>query len=161
MRWSSTGQYLETAAQWGGFQCGWDTTPGIFSTTAADGSPTFAVILKENHYGDVGSYCNDNTICPPDRDATNPNYGQKYFVSSLNPDLTIKWRFQNTNPNSCSYNNQGALTCVSDHPFGFEWCVNAPGIDSNGTTFANSEDGNLYELDRNGVLVNTVFTNLA
>ena len=31
----------------------------------------------------------------------------------------------------------------------------------NGTVFANSEDGNLYELDRNGALVNTVFTNLA
>jgi hypothetical protein len=52
------------------------------------------------------------------------------------------------------------LSCVADHPFGFEWCVNAPAVDGLGTVFANSEDGNLYEV-RNGVLVNTVFTNLA
>ena len=39
--------------------------------------------------------------------------------------------------------------------------MNAPAVDVNGTVFANSEDGNLYELDRNGNLVNQVFTNLA
>jgi outer membrane protein assembly factor BamB len=39
--------------------------------------------------------------------------------------------------------------------------VNAPGIDGNGTVFANSEDGNLYELDSTGKLVNRVFTQLA
>src|SRR5207247_10482143 len=100
-------------------------------------------------------------IRPPDRDATNPAYGEKYFISSLKPDLTFNWQFQNTNPDSCSYNNQGALTCTSDHPRGFEWCVNAPGIDSNGNVFANSEDGNLYEIDSTGVNFNTVFTNLA
>jgi len=52
-------------------------------------------------------------------------------------------------------------TSTSDHPAGFEWCVNAPAVDVNGTVFSNSEDGNLYEIDRNGRLVNTVFTNLA
>jgi hypothetical protein len=39
--------------------------------------------------------------------------------------------------------------------------VNAPGVDVNGTVFANSEDGNLYEVDRNGKLVKQVFTQLA
>src|SRR5437867_6955378 len=161
MRWSSTGQYLDTAAPWGGFQFGWDVTPAIFSYTAANGTSTFAVITKENHYGDVGSYCNDNKICPPDRDATQPDYGEQYFMSSLTPDLQINWRFQNTNPNSCQRNADGTLTCTADHPHGFEWCVNAPAIDVNGTVFSNSEDGNLYVIDRNGNLVNQVFTNLA
>jgi outer membrane protein assembly factor BamB len=39
--------------------------------------------------------------------------------------------------------------------------VNAPGVEVNGTVFANSEDGNLYEIDRSGKLVNQVFTQLA
>jgi hypothetical protein len=160
MRWSSAGQYLDTAAPWGGFQFGWDVTPAIFSYTV-NGSATFAVITKENHYGEAGSYCNDNTICPPDRNANHPSYPEQYFMTSLTPDLQITWRFQNTNPLSCQRNADGSQSCVSDHPFFFEWCVNAPAIDGNGTIFSNSEDGNLYVLDRNGQLLNTVFTNLA
>src|SRR5207244_4569202 len=128
MRWSSTGGYLDTAAPWGGFQFGWDTTPAIFST-----GTNFAVITKENHYGDTGSYCNDATICPPDRNATNPGYPEQYFIAARNPDLSFKWRFQNTNTLSCSYDNQGDFVCNSDHPNGFEWCVNAPAVDVNGT----------------------------
>lgn len=155
MRWSNTGAYLS------GFQFGWDTTPAIFKYTTAAGVSTFAVITKENHYGDVGSYCNDATICPPDRTANNPGYPEQYFMSSLSPDLSINWRWQNTNPLSCQRNKDGTLSCTSDHPFGFEWCVNAPAVDGNGVVFANSEDGNLYEIDRSGRLVNTVFTQLA
>lgn len=155
MRWSSSGTFLNA------FQFGWDTTPGIFPYTAPNGSPTFAVITKENHYGAVGSYCNDATICPPDRTATNPGYPEQYFMTSLSPDLNLNWRFQNTNHNSCTRNADGSISCVSDHPFGFEWCVNAPGIDVNGSVFANSEDGNLYEINSSGAVINTVFTNLA
>ena len=162
MHWTNAGQYIPANNDaLTGFQFGWDITPGIYPYVNSAGASTYAVILKENHYGDVGSYCNDKKICPPDRTATNPGYPEQYFISSLNPDLTIRWRFQNTNTNSCSYDNKGNLTCTSDHPFGFEWCVNAPGIDSNGNVFANSEDGNLYELDANGHNFNTVFTNLA
>ena len=162
MRWSSAGVYLGSNNDAiSGFQFGWDTTPAVFPYTAADGTSTFAVITKENHYGDVGSYCNDNTICPPDRTATNPGYPEEYFMTSLNPDLSRKWRWQNTNTLSCSHAKDGTLSCVSDHPFGFEWCVNAPAVDNNGTVFSNSEDGNLYEIDRNGNLLNQVFTNLA
>ena len=167
MHWTNAGQYIPANniptndPATSGFQFGWDITPGIYPYVNSAGASTYAVILKENHYGDVGSYCNDKKICPPDRTATNPGYPEQYFISSLNPDLTIRWRFQNTNTNSCSYDNKGNLTCTSDHPFGFEWCVNAPGIDSNGNVFANSEDGNLYELDANGHNFNTVFTNLA
>ena len=39
--------------------------------------------------------------------------------------------------------------------------MNAPAVDINGTTFANSEDGNLYIINSSGVLINQVFTNLA
>ena len=161
MRWASTGQYLDTASPWGGFQFGWDTTPSIFQFTGADGVATFAVITKENHYGDVGSYCNDAAICPPDRDATHPAYPEQYFMTSLTPNLAVNWRWQNTNPLSCTRNPDGTLSCTSDHPHGFEWCVNAPAVDVNGTVFSNSEDGNLYEIDRNGNLLNRVFTQLA
>ena len=60
-----------------------------------------------------------------------------------------------------SRNPDGTLSCTSDHPHGFEWCVNALAVDVNGTVFSNSEDGNLYEIDRNGNLLNRVFTQLA
>ncbi len=161
MRWSNNGQYLDTtAAPWGGFQFGWDTTPAIYPYTAPNGTSTFAVITKENHYGDVGSYCNDSTLCPPDRNASDPAYPEQYFLTSMTPDLQVNWRFQNTNTLSCTRNSDGSISCVSDHPNGFEWCVNAPAVDVNGTSFVNSEDGNLYEV-RNGQLLNTVFTNLA
>lgn len=155
MRFSSTGQFLN------GFEFGWDVTPAIYSYVNSSGVPTYAVVTKENHYGDVGSYCNDAKICPPDRTATDPAYPEQYFVTSLNPDLSIRWRFQNTNTLSCSRNADGSLSCTSDHPFGFEWCVNAPAIDSVGRVFANSEDGNLYIVNPDGSLVNNVFTNLA
>jgi len=162
MHWSSSGQYLPANNDaLTGFQFGWDITPAIFPYKAADGSATFALITKENHYGDTGSYCNDDTICPPDRTVNNPGYPEQYFISSLTPDLRVSWRFQNTNTLSCAPNPNGSISCVSDHPFGFEWCVNAPGVDVNGTVFANSEDGNLYEIDRSGNLVNQVFTQVA
>jgi hypothetical protein len=150
MRWASDGTYLS------GFQFGWDTTPAIFGHGG-----TFDVITKENHYGDVGSYCNDNVICPPDRTASNPGYPEEYFMTSLTPDLGIQWRFKNTNPQSCTRGADGTISCSFTHPFGFEWCVNAPAVDGNGIVFSNSEDGNLYEIDRTGRLVNTVFTQLA
>ena len=81
-------------------------------------------------------------------------------MTSLTPDLQVNWRWQDQNTLSCTRNADGTLSCTSDHPFGFEWCVNAPAVDANGSVFANSEDGNLYII-RNGSLVNSVFTNLA
>ncbi len=39
--------------------------------------------------------------------------------------------------------------------------MNAPAVDVNGMVFANSEDGNLYEIDRSGNLFQRVFTQLA
>jgi hypothetical protein len=52
-----------------------------------------------------------------------------YFITQLNPSLQIEWQFQNTNPAQVN---------------GFEWCINMPAVDVNGTVYANSEDGNIY-----------------
>jgi len=150
MHFDANGNYL------GAYGFGWDYTPAIYSH---DG--TWSVVIKNNHYGDVGSYCGDDNICPPDRNATNPASPEQYFVSQLNPGLTVEWSFQNTNTLSCTRDASGAVSCVSDHPFGFEWCVNAPVIDANGVVYANSEDGNLYAIAQGGVLKQNLFQQLA
>ncbi len=59
-----------------------------------------------------------------------------------------EWKFQNTETQSCTRNPDGTLTCVRDHPNGFEWCINAPAIDANGVVYANAEDGNLYAISQ-------------
>jgi len=150
MRFSASGQFL------GAFGFGWDVTPGIY---AHDG--TYSVVIKNNHYGELGSYCNDPSLCPEDRTATNPDSPEQYFVTQLRPDLSIEWSFQNVNTLSCRRNQDGSIACVSDHPHGFEWCVNAPVIDANGVVYANSEDGNLYGINQGGTLKQTIFQQLA
>jgi hypothetical protein len=157
MHFSATGQFL------GYFLFGWDITPAIY---AHDG--TYSVVIKNNHYGGVGSYCNDEAFCPSDRTGSNPNSPEEYFVSQLSPAtnpvtgmMTIEWSFKNTNTNSCSRNADGTISCVSDHPFNFEWCVNAPAVDKMGTVYANSEDGNLYAIDQGGTLKQVIFQQLA
>ena len=73
----------------------------------------------------------------------------------------MEWKFKNNNTNSCSRNPDGSLKCVSDHPHSFEWCVNAPVIDSRGVVYANSEDGNLYAINQGGTLRQNIFQQLA
>jgi|SRR5580658_1321511 hypothetical protein len=63
---------------------------------------------------------------------------------------SIEWSYQNTKTNSCTRNAGGSLTCVADHPNGFEWCVNSPAIDANGVVYANSEDGNPFASPQGG-----------
>ena len=53
------------------------------------------------------------------------------------------------------------MSCVSDHPAGFEWCVNAPAIDRKGNVFVNSEDGRLYVIRPNGKLRDSLFLDSA
>jgi len=146
MHFDAKGNYL------GAFGFGWDTTPAIFQHNG-----TWSIVVKNNHYGDVGSYCDDVTFCPSDRTATNAASPEAYFVTQLRPDLSIEWTFQNTNTESCTRNSDGTLSCVSDHPAGFEWCVNAPVVDANGVVYANSEDGNLYAIQQGGVPLKPIF----
>ena len=61
MHFDATGAYL------GAYPFGWDTTPAIY---AHDG--TYSLVTKDNHYGDMGSYCSSQTYCPSDRNASAP-----------------------------------------------------------------------------------------
>jgi hypothetical protein len=52
--------------------------------------------------------------------------GNDFFLTQLDANLNVEWRFQNTD--------------------GYEFCINMAAIDSSGNVFANSEDGSLYEI---------------
>jgi hypothetical protein len=127
-------KFDDTGKLLGSFDFGWDSTPAVY----AHGN-TYSVVVKDNHYP-VALYCPypNNSLCPALQSA--------YYMTQLNASLQIEWRFQNTNTESCTLNANGVQSCVSDHPNGFEWRVNAPAIDANGTVYANSEDGNLYTI---------------
>jgi len=150
MHFSANGDYL------GAFGFGWDSTPAIFQH---DG--TYSVVIKNNHYSGLGSYCNVATVCPTDRTSTNPASPEEFFVTQLSPNLIIEWSFKNTNTQSCTRNADGSISCVSDHPNSFEWCVNAPVVDKLGVVYANSEDGNLYAINQGGTLKQNLFQLLA
>ncbi len=144
------------------FNFGWDSTVGIYQHGG-----TYSVITKNNHYN-VGSYCGRRTaVCGfdsqgnPDRTGTNPTSPEAFFVTQLSPNLAIEWSFQNMNTQSCTRNPDGSLSCVSDHPHSFEWCVNAPVVDANGVVYANSEDGNLFAINQGGTLRQKIFQQLA
>ena len=124
----------------GTFDFGWDVTPAVFQH---DG--TYSILTKDNHYR---------------FDANGTGIGP-YYLTRLSADLTPEWKFQSTNTQSCSRDAQGNVTCVSDHPFGFEWCINAPAVDRDGSLFANSEDGNLYVIDGNGKEKSRLFLDVA
>ena len=141
-KWSAAGRFR------GAFDFGLDVTPNLYRH---DG--TYSLVLKENHYG-FGTYCADPAFCAP-------NESPAFFVTQLGPDLAPEWRFRSTNTESCSRNPDGTLACVSDHPNGFEWCINAAAVDRNGVVYANSEDGNLYAIAQGGVEKDRIFLRLA
>lgn len=134
MHFSASGQWL------GAYDFGWDVTPAV----VAHGS-SYSVMVKDNHYWNWGNGL------PPG----------PYGMTRLDPSLTPEWSFENHNSLSCTRQPSGVVTCVSDHPYGFEWCVNAPAIDRNGMTYANSEDGNLYVLAPDGGMASQTFLELA
>jgi WD40-like Beta Propeller Repeat len=67
-----------------------------------------------------------------------------YFITQLNAAMVPEWSFRND-------------TIDANHPHGYEWCVNAPAVDANGTVYANSEDGNVYVIDNTGKLKGKIF----
>lgn len=150
MKFGADGSFL------GSYRFGWDETPGIVQH-----GNTYSVVIKDNQYGGVGSYCFDEAFCPSDRNAVSPDYPEAYFITQLNKNLNVEWRYQNTNTLSCTRDGNGNVTCVSDHPNGFEWCVNAFVVDSAGVVYANSEDGNLFALNQGGTLKQKIFQQLA
>jgi len=144
MHFAPDGTYL------GAYQFGWDDTPAIYPHGA-----TYSLITKENRYVEAGTYCGDAGQCPPARP-------EAYFITSLSPSLAVvEWQFKSTNTQSCQRNSNGTISCVSDHPNGFEWCVNAPAVDALGKTYVNSEDGFLYAIDSTGHQAGSLFLQLA
>jgi hypothetical protein len=150
LKFSPDGQYL------GSYPFGWDVTPSIYRH---DG--TYSIVLKENHY-DAGSYCSvSSALCGYPRSTVTPDDPEQYLIAQLDPSLNAEWKFKSTNTNSCARQPDGSLQCVSDHPAGFEWCINAAAVDANGTVFANSEDGELYTIRQGGSLAGRRFLQLA
>jgi hypothetical protein len=153
LHFSANGDFLNA------FNFGWDNTPAIYPHGG-----TYSVVFKNNHYGgdDFGDYCDDLNWCPI---RSNPNSSflgpEAYFVSQFDPNLNLEWSFQNTNTQSCTRNPDGTISCQTTNPNGFEWCVNAAVVDANGVVYANSEDGNLYAIGQGGVLVQSIFQQLA
>lgn len=113
---------------------GWDTTPAVISDGDRD-----RLVLKDNDYigftGQIGAY----------------------NLTTLDSTLWPIWKYTSTETESCTRNSDGTLTCVDDHPRGFEWCINAPAVDRDGTMYANSEDGNLYAITADGQLRDRYF----
>jgi outer membrane protein assembly factor BamB len=149
MMFDSDGSYI------GAYGWGWDLTPAIYRH---DG--TYSILLKENHYS-LGSYCDNTSVCPPNRTTATPNDPEQFFITQLSSTLQVEWRHKSTNTQSCLRDSTGAIQCASDHPHGFEWCVNAIAVDARGVVYANSEDGNIYAIDQGGVLRQSLFLRLA
>ena len=64
-----------------------------------------------------------------------------FSITQLDSNLVTEWQFKS--------------------PTGYEWCVNAPAVDANGTVYANSEDGNVYVINQGGTLKGSLFLRLA
>jgi outer membrane protein assembly factor BamB len=116
----------------GSYDFGWDVTPGI-SRRGDD----YSIIVKDNHYFSNGPF----------------------LVTQLDSDLNVEWQFANTSTVTCERLPDDTISCFDDglHPDGFEWCINAPAIDRNGTVYGLNEDGYMYAIDRHGVEVERVF----
>ena len=139
-RFSPAGGFL------GAYDFGWDVTPAIDEHDGA-----WSVILKDNFYL-LGSYCDVVGQCGVGM--------EKYNLTSLGPDLRPQWTYENTNDQACERLPDGSISCTA--AIGkFEWCVNMVAVDRDGVVYANSEDGNVYAIDRTGTLVGRLFLNLA
>ena len=123
------------------YDFGWDITPAVVDL----GSGDYRIITKDNHYGE---------------DANGTDLGP-YYISELAPTMVWLWRFASPTTQSCTRQADGTVACVADHPNGFEWCINAPVVDANGVTYANSEDGNAYAINPDGTLRDSIFLDQA
>jgi hypothetical protein len=122
-----------TGAYVGAFDFGWDSTPAVYPHGG-----TYSIIIKDNFYPARGLYCSfADPLCQP-----LPN--GPFYITQLDANLNIEWRFKST-------------TVDAQHPDGYEWCINAPAVDSAGVVYVNSEDGNLYSLPQGNVGIFTTW----
>ncbi len=121
----------------GSYDFGWDVTPAVYKHGG-----TYSIVIKDNHYFEY--------------DGSAP----RFFITQLNKDLHPEWQFQNAEMQSCQ-RTDGGLQCTTDHPDGFEWCINAPAVDPEGTVFTNAEDGFLYAIGQGGTQKGRFFLKLA
>jgi outer membrane protein assembly factor BamB len=130
-RFDSGGDFLSS------YDFGWDITPAL-----REHGGTWSILIKDNHY--------------------NTNSGVPFYdVTSLDANLVPEWSFRAVNTQSCARDASGTISCVDDHPDGFEWCVNQPVVDAHGTLYLNSEDGNLYAFSPDGQEVGRIFLDTA
>jgi hypothetical protein len=134
------------------------STPSV----APDGSILFGALSSVNgfmmKFGAAGNYeaafnfgwdstpaiyAHDGTHSVILKDNLYGNLGP-YFIAQLNADMVPEWTFVNN-------------SIDADHPHGYEWCVNAPAVDANGTVYVNSEDGNVYVITQGGKQVGKMF----
>lgn len=102
---------------------GWDTTAAIYRH-----DHTYSIILKQNRF-----------------------LSNEFFIKQLDPNLGLEWQFQATNSVLCERQPDGSVFCFDSGVPGFEWCVNAPAVDRNGTVYVTNEDGNFYAIGQGGV----------
>jgi len=114
------------------YDFGWDYTPAVHVHDR-----TYSVIVKDNYYGSRGPF----------------------MLTRLDADLNVEWRHANTSTETCWREPDGTITCEDDgaHPNGFEWCINAPAIDRNGTVYGLNADGFMYAIERDGQVRERVF----
>jgi hypothetical protein len=114
---------------------GWDQTPAVWANASS-----YSILVKDNHYSNWS-----NDLVGP------------YDITQVDANLAKQWSYTATNTDSCQRATGGGLSCTSDHPQGFEWCVNAAAVDENGTVYANSEDGRAYAILQGGTVAQSRF----
>jgi hypothetical protein len=133
----------------GTFDFGWDYTPAVWQH-----DNTYSIVVKDNHYN-------------PDYGNTGARDPGPFLITQLSAAMTYEWQFVNTNSQYCYYETESTgpgpgmitttpppglkPTCQFTSSPGFEWCVNAPAVDADGTVFVNGEDGVLYAIGQGGV----------
>lgn len=119
-------EFSPVCAFQGYYPFGWDDTPAIYQPDPADPT-TYYLVEKDNHYE------NDEHVGPYYITALDPNIDPSITDDNLKI-MNIVWQFQ-----------------APPGPAGnYEWCINQPAVDTNGTVLANSEDGFYYSISWGG-----------
>jgi outer membrane protein assembly factor BamB len=114
------------------YDFGWDVTPAVWPH---DG--TYSVLLKDNAY-----------------------FLDRFFLTQLSPLMQQEWSLEATNQDAC-FRDETGVHCNTLPGERFEWCINAPAVDREGTVHVLSEDGNLYAIRQGGVQKGKLFTHLS